>query len=438
MSVQSVVIGTLGSPGVARVDQRGTLSVGVSGIDLGWMIGTPQWRDAKREVGIRQTIASGAPVVTTRLAVGGGDLVQRSYGVAGTPPVACIEFENASREPVALALTITATPGARIKKVRGDGATLFVNELEALAASRPWQQWTVATDELALQSTLDAGATQSGPITLMKMRGQRSANVALIWPLPHSATLRVALPIAGAGRDLVARLALDSLPSADAVERGWEAQLERGMRIEIADSQLQRAVDGARAATLLLANDDQTHPDADDAAALEDWGYDHEAAAAWQRLSVRDRRRASQRVASTVDGWTRVKTYLAASPNGVPTPPTRFLRAVRDVVIDDRVSGELDLLPCFPPDWLGTSVAVHDAVTRHGHASFAVRWHGGRPALLWDVPAGVTVRASRLDPSWSTTTPTGEELLAEPSNDLLSLQHAATTGEVVAEPGSFF
>ena len=54
-------------------------------------------------------------------------------------------------------------------------------------------------------------------------------------------------------------------------------------------------------------------------------------------------------------------------------------------------------------------------------ASFALRWHGERPALLWEVIPGSGVdptgsgpqfTAPGLDPSWSATGWTGEALLA--------------------------
>jgi hypothetical protein len=55
---------------------------------------------------------------------------------------------------------------------------------------------------------------------------------------------------------------------------------------------------------------------------------------------------------------------------------------------------------------------VHDAPTRAGPVSFAVRWHGERPALLWTAPPGVRLRAPGLDPEWASEVASGEALLA--------------------------
>jgi hypothetical protein len=100
--------------------------------------------------------------------------------------------------------------------------------------------------------------------------------------------------------------------------------------------------------------------------------------------------------------------------------------------------GTIDLLPGFPPDWLGQSVTV-DAVPLHsGSLSFAVRWHGARPALLWDGPTGVELRVPALDPEWSSTAAAGEVLLAAPPTPLLAMgAHDRSAGTRVAAPGEF-
>ncbi len=119
-----------------------------------------------------------------------------------------------------------------------------------------------------------------------------------------------------------------------------------------------------------------------------------------------------------------------AGPDGladrrVAAPGARLLAAVRPGLVDDTPAIEptLVLFAGFPSAWLGQPIEVHEALTRHGPLSCALRWHGARPALLWDLqppegrplPAGLTLRAPALDPSWSSTEPRGEALLAEPA-----------------------
>jgi hypothetical protein len=81
---------------------------------------------------------------------------------------------------------------------------------------------------------------------------------------------------------------------------------------------------------------------------------------------------------------------------------------------------------------------VHDAPTRRGPVSFAVRWHGSRPALLWDAPSGTTVRAPALDPSWSSPTAVGETLLAEPPPALLAMGARRAGGGTTDAPSDAF
>jgi len=89
-------------------------------------------------------------------------------------------------------------------------------------------------------------------------------------------------------------------------------------------------------------------------------------------------------------------------------------------VVDDDGDG-VDLLPVPIADWYGTPLAVHELPTAFGRLSFALRWHGARPALLWERTAGVGadgpsggLSASTLDPHWTSTEPRSEALLAEP------------------------
>jgi hypothetical protein len=89
-----------------------------------------------------------------------------------------------------------------------------------------------------------------------------------------------------------------------------------------------------------------------------------------------------------------------------------FLSFVRQMLVRETADGSLALCTLFPPEWAGQDLEVHDAPTHQGRLSYALRWHGERPALLWECDRpGVRLVAPGLDPAWSTTERTGEALL---------------------------
>jgi hypothetical protein len=117
--------------------------------------------------------------------------------------------------------------------------------------------------------------------------------------------------------------------------------------------------------------------------------------------------------------------------------PAGFLVALRAALVRESGAG-LELLPGFPPEWLGQSLTVDGLPLRAGLLAFAVRWHGARPALLWDAPAGLELRATSLDPAWSAPGGAGETLLAEPPSSLLPMGTGErSAGEAVDAPGQF-
>jgi hypothetical protein len=94
-----------------------------------------------------------------------------------------------------------------------------------------------------------------------------------------------------------------------------------------------------------------------------------------------------------------------------------FLSFVRSMLVRETSDGGLALCSMLPEDWWGRGVEVHNAPTHLGRISFAVRWHGDRPALLWEIDPHEDVRtlkltAPGLDPGWSSSERSGEELLA--------------------------
>ena len=386
------IVGVLGAPNVARVDERGTIAL--PDYTFGWLVGAEdRWHDPRDDAAVRQRRLQPAPAYETRLRVPSGDAVQRVYGARGRDGHAyvVVEIENASPAPFAIAFVVGSAQNRGRQVIAIDGNVLRIEDQATVVLPRPPMRWVTAEGATGTHAAVTSGAAREGPFEAL--RGSQP-EAALVLPVTHRTTLRVALAL-----EVVkdAAVQLHDLPSIDASQRGWSAQLDRAMRAEVPGT-LGERIDGARASALLEA----TVPGASAAtiANLEDWGFDDEAAEAWGRASFLTRRRARSR-ASIVD----LQPRLASATD------EEVLRYARDVLVLDG-GRTIDVLPGFVPAWVGASITVHDAPTRAGLVSYAVRWHGDRPALLWDTPEGVTVRAPVLDPSWSAEGGKGDALLA--------------------------
>ena len=84
-------------------------------------------------------------------------------------------------------------------------------------------------------------------------------------------------------------------------------------------------------------------------------------------------------------------------------------------VLSDR-AGAVDLLPAIPVSWRGRAIDGLRLPIEQGSISFGLRWHGPRPAVLWEIDAEAPVRvtASAIDPDFSATDAKGETLLNDP------------------------
>jgi hypothetical protein len=101
-----------------------------------------------------------------------------------------------------------------------------------------------------------------------------------------------------------------------------------------------------------------------------------------------------------------------------PLVTARLWATVRAALLEEGAG--LVILPGWPADWTGQGLEAHGLPTAFGAVSFALRWHGARPALLWAVTGGpqdLVVTAPRLDPMWRGVGPSGEALLAPPAPD---------------------
>jgi len=387
-------LGSVGSRHQAQLDPRGLVVPSDQAWSLDWWVGADdRWHIPAREPAVRQALVDSVPVVRTAMRVPGGDAVQHAYGVGRPAGTIVVEFTNESALPFVVALVVRDA-----HRVTLDGARLDVDGQAALRLPRPPSRWAATTDATT-EAVVTAGDARDDPWAAPVDRRGR-LEVAGLYPLAHRAQLRVALPPPRTppGRDLD----LAALPSPTAAARGWRAQLERGLQVELPDATLAAAVPAARAAVLLAGARRAVEPSV--VAALEDWGFDPEATTAWSRLGWQARRAAAQRPAAP-GSWSEVV-------GAVPTGGAELLLALRSLLAHEADDGTLTLLAELPAPWRGQSLEVHGVPTRHGPLSYAVRWHGPRPALLWDAPPGVELRAPGLDPTWSTGEPSGDALLA--------------------------
>lgn len=519
------VVGNLDSDRLALVDPRGLVTLGADGWSLDWWIGADdRWHVPSREVGVRQRLVDASPVVETAVRIPGGDAVQRVYAIRrssqdGGGELVVVEVENQSKLPVALALAVRpANPRgvAEVEQIDLSDTTVLVDGRPALLLPKPPSRVAASTlaggDSAHVVLAGTAEPEWPGPVRCL----DGLAQAAVVYPLAHGATLRVALP------STEARMATfpTAVPTAAHVAKGWEAQSRQGLRLDLPDPRLAEAVEANRRFLLLLHHRATVEPTTGSrlpvrdavrvVATLDRCGFHPEATDLLASYAGHEREEALVQALDGLDpgtttgrerGAVRSPKLVRASDGGladalrqraaladgralvaegdptsldpaatlqlatvellagdvrcldrlswlldVATPtwtwPTllhprlsdgtagdghdvavtaAFLSFVRDLLVREDGDG-LVLASAVPDAWLGQGWEVHDAPTDHGRLSYAVRWHGTRPALLWELEphdrdgddgGGPAVRLSApgLDPGWSSTERRGDALL---------------------------
>ena len=392
------LVGVLGGTRLAGVDAVGTLRPERAIWALEWWIGADdRWRIPGDEAAVRQARLEHMPVVRTSMRVPGGDAVHEVFGA--TADTVVVDIENASPAPFVAALVVRGASTAQLHDT-----VLGIDGVPALTALRPPSRWAASTDG-TLRERVTSGGASDGAMPAVRDRSAR-ADVALLYPVAHRTRLRIGVALGRHDSPGITDLDLTAVAAPEAVAQGWRAQLGRGMRVAFPDPALTDAVDAARAQLLLCGQAWRSDPAV--FAALEDWGFDDEALGAWARLGLLERRRARRLHGAPASSWSAIGELARAEPS-----PGAFLLAVRDALVRDEPS-TISLVPEWPSEWRGQALDVRDAPTRHGLVSCSVRWHDDRPALLWEAPPGVTLRAPGLDRTWSTSEQRGEALLAPP------------------------
>ena len=450
------MIGDLEGP-VAVVDERGRVQTCDRRWSFEWGVGVgDRWRAAHLEPGARRHRTDDAPVYETRLRVPSGDIVHRvAVANDGVSRVLVVEFENMSSDAVAVALVGRAY-GVELRATR-DAVTLggrvwFQPERQAggaVAVSGAQDPWS----EIRRDPTTDPVPARGGEVS-----------AGLVMALPHRQAVKFQVVIEGT--------ALSRPATPAEIASGWRAVIADALTIDVADADLGVAWRRILGDLVVQAGSDDPRSVAETAPILDIAGLDREAdraravvvssaesgqlkgsaaVAALRALASRDLRigkdsglgeladvlvagasgsldsvTANQLARALEAGAPRTAAdaeRLAASvdPAVVYQPSTRAATAadrVLSTLIDDSHLYHIDLLPELPPEWFGRPVDVRGFGTVWGQTSFSVRWHGRRPALLWERTGShgnVELRCTGFDPSWSSVERQGETLLAEPS-----------------------
>jgi hypothetical protein len=393
--------GVLGHAWRATVTPYGDVVPWTDEPTLGWYVAADdRWYSPQAETTVRQVQIDGTPVFETRVRIPKGDAVQRVWSVADGGGLTLVEVVNESPMPIAVAFT------------RGD----------VLTARPPADVPIEGID-------LPAGS--------------------IVLPVGHQAAVTVALRHDGGGAGPLPA----GVPTALQVARGWTGVADRASRLVLPDAALATAVTSARC-ELALAGPElpDDHPamflvqvgqlvrmgepaepwlvdvahavetmmarDGDVESWLMDAAFDGTAVvlhAAEQSRALRDLSKVRAR-------WGRGAEALP--PRSAPDDAAMLLAWI------DRwcVSSNGGLLPLGLPDaWLGAQVEVYDAPVGASKVSYALRWHGERPAVLWEVTGEpVHLTAPALAPGWSTDAASGEALWPTPPNAVLPTVMEAT------------
>jgi hypothetical protein len=392
---------------------------------LDWAVAADdRWHVPANEAAVRQRRLDGTPVIETRVRIPDGDAVHRVWSVADRGGLTVIE--NDSPLPFAVA---------------------FFG-----------------------RSVLTERAPSDIPI-----QGVDLADDAITLPIAHHTSIRVAIPHRRLPEGVEPHaVSLSSLPSASTVSRGWSALAARASRIDLPDAGLAAAVTAARCDLML---EGPVGGDADPIGFVLDVGElvrcgdeaepwlveviaPLEAAArsndpqlpaaldAAHRIAVlAGDRRAARDIAKL---RARIVGRISAPALGPFSELERGRSAGRFVAaVEQRLASGGDLLPMgLPSSWLGVNFEMHGVPTSPtSTVSVAVRWHGDRPAVLWEQtgdPQRLT--AMSVDPSWVAESSVGEGLWAAPrSARAMSLSVSSgrtepapvsTTADVSATPSS--
>lgn len=313
-------LGVIDGERCAVVDSRGLVTPDFRepAASLDWWVGAEdRWYAPAQERGVTQRRIEGAPVIETTLRVPGGEVVHRAFAARGprypgSDAWTVVEVENRSPVPVVVAWVVRPCTPVGLTWSIGAGFTASVagepqgpQLVEADdpigVLRRPPSRWAFGEDGVDPFVAVAAGEAMSGPMVDDLNIGDdpQLRSIALLTPVPHTATTRVAL---FAGLDIAGHPTPEEsvtgmpdigwpaeLPEAASVARGWGTLADRGPRVELPDPVLAEAVAAARRSLPLshrlqrwVSDDDQTPPEHRPVVTADDGDADRPTAVAHQ------------------------------------------------------------------------------------------------------------------------------------------------------------
>ena len=244
-------IGSISAGDIHNVSPSGQIGPLGSEYILHWGVrADDRWHIARDEKAIRQGIAEDGVSIETRLRVSGGDIVHRA---SSTPykgkSLVVIEIENETPIPVALALF---TSGSATWKC--EEKTLTRDLIPIISASKAVGHCLIATSEDELLERL---RSEEGQEEIERLNSGKGSQVAVVFPLPHSATLRLVFSGDNDGDSLPSP---DDLPNLEGIANGWGVHLEQGSTAVLEDERLERILFSARRHLLVGCEQDLNSP----------------------------------------------------------------------------------------------------------------------------------------------------------------------------------
>ena len=388
----------------AIVNERGAIRMDEEVDALDWYVAADdRWHNPAQEPSVRQTRRAGVPVVETRLRIPSGDAVQRVYAVADHGGLLVIEISNESTLPIAVAFT----------------------RADILSSRQP---------------------SPLGPQGIDLPKGS------VVFPVAHGSTLRVALASSQATGGTVN---LEQLPSGEQLQRGWLNSVERAGYAIVADKSLSPLINRLRSDALVLSgyHESEWGTELVGADAIDDVAFLltlHELVRMGEKVNhhlervvdivetlLRKNKKAAaiewdveralfaarcilwavgeHRAAGDVLASQQRLAPASALPNAAPKDIRVIAWLDEQLVSPRREGGATVLRYGVPRMWLGVNMECHRVAASPEHSvSYGVRWHGEKPAVLWETsgPFGLRLDAGATDESWHSVEASGDALLA--------------------------